>query len=195
MHWLLESENRILRELISPKVVKKNIENKGNWSLIKDEVYAFFHQKRFQGQISSPKSAWKSLWYFGEIKALTWYLVSLFLLLPLIPRHVTGGGGGGCCCHRESKGTGHKFKSPLYAVKRFDSDECCCWLNADSRAALFTLTFPKDIPVPPEFPFAHNGKKCRPVAWSKNVDDGGGGVTCWRDKTHHWMPSGTTCRY
>lgn len=27
-----------------------------------------------------------------------------------------------------------------------------CGLNTDSRAALFTLTFPKDIHVPPEFP-------------------------------------------
>lgn len=121
MNWLPGSKNRKLRELISPKLVKQNTKI-DNWSLIEDEVYAFFHQKRFQGQISGPKSAWKSLWYIGEIKALTWYLVSVSFSSHSFPDTWVGG----CCCHRECKGTGHKFKSPLYAVKRVDSDERCC---------------------------------------------------------------------
>lgn len=118
--------------VVTPRMLKlktqwalfpKNDKNKTTVQSWEDEVRTVFHQKCFKGQIADPKSAGKSLWYIGEIKTLTWYHVSLFPTPPTHSQTRECSKGG---VFVAAKGTGHKFKSPLYAVKRVDSDERCC---------------------------------------------------------------------
>lgn len=157
MSWLPGCfSNWKLSELFSPKMIK-------TIPVVEDEVCTVFHQKYFKGQISDSNSVGKSLWYNREIKTLTWYLVSLFLTPPTHSQTRECSKGG---VFVAAKGTGLKFKSPLYAVKRVDSDERCCRrTQCRVKGSLVYTSIPQGysrlrnhssrIPV-------RNGRKCCP---------------------------------